>query len=325
VTIERAYRRVLAWFPRRWRDENGEALVATALDAAEAEGRTTPSFGELASFVALAARLRVSAMTFEVPTTVRDRASSISVGTGLTLVLASVAFGGLHLPTAVAANAASATSPTFGPFSSPAVLLYGVWALAFATTIAGLPRFSRSLLLITIPVSGAVTVWSNAAGFASSPSSTLLLLLGMLAAVGATGNPVRGRWARTWLLTAVVATAAGIARSVALLPALDRPRALAQFESRFFSEPSFALWTLVGLSVATVCAVAFRQREWAGAFLLSALPWAAYATFRDDRFGEIITAGAVGLTILIISISPLLRGTAGERDRVMRARFSSRQ
>ncbi|MCI2957178.1 hypothetical protein MN032_05695 [Agromyces atrinae] len=41
--VEARFRAVLRWYPRAWREQNGEVLVATMLDAAEAEGRTAPS------------------------------------------------------------------------------------------------------------------------------------------------------------------------------------------------------------------------------------------------------------------------------------------
>ncbi|NLA10036.1 MAG: hypothetical protein GX871_07530, partial [Microbacteriaceae bacterium] len=46
VTRERAYGRLLRWYPRAWRAEHGPALLGTMLDAAEAEGREHPSGAE---------------------------------------------------------------------------------------------------------------------------------------------------------------------------------------------------------------------------------------------------------------------------------------
>ncbi|WP_405375219.1 MULTISPECIES: hypothetical protein [unclassified Microbacterium] len=44
--IEARYRRLLRWYPRRWRRENGDVLVATALDEAQRTGRSSPTPGE---------------------------------------------------------------------------------------------------------------------------------------------------------------------------------------------------------------------------------------------------------------------------------------
>ena len=44
--LEDRYRRLLRWYPLAWRLQNGEALIGTALDAAEAEGRTRPALAE---------------------------------------------------------------------------------------------------------------------------------------------------------------------------------------------------------------------------------------------------------------------------------------
>ncbi|PYD01274.1 hypothetical protein B4U78_006800 [Microbacterium esteraromaticum] len=46
-TLEARYRRLLQWYPRPWREQNGEVLIGTALDAAEAEGRTRPAAVEI--------------------------------------------------------------------------------------------------------------------------------------------------------------------------------------------------------------------------------------------------------------------------------------
>ncbi|GAA2891970.1 hypothetical protein [Microbacterium esteraromaticum] len=44
--LEDRYRRLLRWYPLAWRLQNGEALIGTALDAAEAEARTRPTVAE---------------------------------------------------------------------------------------------------------------------------------------------------------------------------------------------------------------------------------------------------------------------------------------
>ncbi|MEV7631009.1 hypothetical protein AB0N64_01220 [Microbacterium sp. NPDC089318] len=49
--LENRYRRLLRWYPRPWREQNGEMLIGTALDVAEAEGRTRPSGGEIGAMV----------------------------------------------------------------------------------------------------------------------------------------------------------------------------------------------------------------------------------------------------------------------------------
>lgn len=45
VEVER-FRRLLLWYPRSWREGNGDVLLATMLDEAERAGRTRPSAGE---------------------------------------------------------------------------------------------------------------------------------------------------------------------------------------------------------------------------------------------------------------------------------------
>lgn len=50
-TLEDRYRRLLRWYPRPWRRQNGEALIGTALDAAEAEARTRPTVAEMREMI----------------------------------------------------------------------------------------------------------------------------------------------------------------------------------------------------------------------------------------------------------------------------------
>lgn len=56
---ERRYRRLLRWYPRAWRERNGEVLLAVMLDEAERLGHARPTVGEQCSVIAhgLGARL----------------------------------------------------------------------------------------------------------------------------------------------------------------------------------------------------------------------------------------------------------------------------
>ncbi len=50
-TSERRFQRLLRWYPRSWRDRNGEILLSTLRDMAEQDGRTAPTAGETLSAV----------------------------------------------------------------------------------------------------------------------------------------------------------------------------------------------------------------------------------------------------------------------------------
>lgn len=51
ISLESRYRRLLRWYPTSWRERNGELFIGTALDAAEAEGRTRLSPGEVGAMI----------------------------------------------------------------------------------------------------------------------------------------------------------------------------------------------------------------------------------------------------------------------------------
>jgi hypothetical protein len=44
--LETAYRRLLAWYTPAWRRRNGQAIMGTMLDAADADGRHAPTLAE---------------------------------------------------------------------------------------------------------------------------------------------------------------------------------------------------------------------------------------------------------------------------------------
>lgn len=60
-TTQVRYARMLRWYPKAWREENGAALLATMLDSADAQGRLKPSTGERISSVAHGVGTRLDA------------------------------------------------------------------------------------------------------------------------------------------------------------------------------------------------------------------------------------------------------------------------
>lgn len=79
------YRRLLAWYPQRWRRENGDALMATLLDVAEGEGWNRVRLGDAVDLAVNGISARVSAV---LPAVARDRAAGFAAATGLAWSLA---------------------------------------------------------------------------------------------------------------------------------------------------------------------------------------------------------------------------------------------
>ena len=61
MTDEPRYRKLLRWYPKPWRERNGDALLGVLLDEAERCGRTGPSRGERWSAFAHGVGMRLDA------------------------------------------------------------------------------------------------------------------------------------------------------------------------------------------------------------------------------------------------------------------------
>jgi hypothetical protein len=62
TSLEKKYRAAVRWYPRRWRRANGDALVGTLLDRAEAEGRAHPNHSELRNIRVIGLGKRLAAI-----------------------------------------------------------------------------------------------------------------------------------------------------------------------------------------------------------------------------------------------------------------------
>ncbi|ABW13506.1 hypothetical protein Franean1_4119 [Parafrankia sp. EAN1pec] len=71
--LESTYRQLLRCYPRRWRQDNGDEVVATLLDAADADGRTRPTPGDVADLVVHGLAARCGASLGLVPAAVWHR------------------------------------------------------------------------------------------------------------------------------------------------------------------------------------------------------------------------------------------------------------
>ncbi|WP_438352199.1 hypothetical protein [Microbacterium sp. CJ88] len=184
---ERAFRRLLRWYPRSWRHENGAVLLSTLIDAAEHEQRARPTIAEhRAAFVhGTAARL--------------TRRTAI--------VLAFLALGG-----ATVGGMLSIWAPTSGGGMLPVLLSGIVPALASLALLCVLREHGRLGDGDTLATAAlAVTAFSLNVLTAASWS------LGFDAAD--TGQPVEGL-AAAWLPLFAAAVLTGAAAIALLVDAL---------------------------------------------------------------------------------------------------------
>ena len=207
---ERRFRRLLRWYPHRWRQANGAVLVSTMLDSAERDGRTSPTTAECFAAV------------------VHGTAARIDRRLALVLAASAVAF-------AVLAGVLSMWAPPGASGVLPVLLTCVVPALAATGLVAvlrdrGLVSDGRALVTMAVSV---IALVLNALTYASWS-------LGFDAAdegIAATGL------AALWLPIGLAATVTGATAIALIVESLFRRTALRAL-------PRVLLASLVGLTAA---------------------------------------------------------------------------
>jgi hypothetical protein len=295
ASLERRYRAALDWYPTAWRAENGEAMLGTLLDEAEATGREKPRLGDLANLAIHGLRAQLVRLSLVVPARVRDRVSAITLATGFAFAL--VMFVGAEWAPwdergpwngwIADWRPMGGDVPGFGPFASAAAALYVMWIAAFLLALAGLPRFASATLLFTLPASAVIvdlgTRVETMRFVRLAPEASVLVLLGMLAVIASIGLATRrGQRGHGAIWMTVAAAGALGAVAVHELPHLGNTLAANSgwaFENRLdprwqwasIIDPAYFFAILVGIAVVLL----IRSRyEWALTFGLAAVPWA---------------------------------------------------
>ena len=146
--LEHRYRTGMRWYTAKWRRHNGEALLATLIESAEASGRSRPTAAELRNLRGTGSRQRAfTALPFVLFAIAI--LSALSVGS---LALAHVGGSDLvlfHLPAIPPPRVGEAyVVPTLGPYA--ARWEYAVWSVLFTVSLAlGLLALRRNRRLLT--------------------------------------------------------------------------------------------------------------------------------------------------------------------------------
>lgn len=185
--LEVAYRRLLRFYPRRWRVVHEDAMVAVLLDEAEAEGRRHASLASATDLVGHGVEARLEALLSWIPVPVRERVSIAAVvvgaAVGLVLLVGEVVGARLRPPEEEVVNFGGQFLS--GPFLTTGIGLYLAVMSAALLTVVGRTGVARTLLL------GAVGfgVWMRSPLPWSTPyptpSTRIVLLLVLLAGLGA--------------------------------------------------------------------------------------------------------------------------------------------
>jgi len=324
--MERRYRAALDWYPRRWRDENGEAMLGTLLDEAEATGRDRPRPTDLANLAVHGIAATARQLPDRVPAAIRDRASAIALATGFALALvqflavewAPWAPNGPWNGWAFDWRGVNADVPGFGPFASAGVILYGLWLAAFVLAIVGLARTATVALVATLPVIVVLVANSGHRMVAFRPADIVLVSFAALALLAVLGRPTRrGHKAAgaRWL---------GIAAGIALV--LPSAFAVLAIVGRLGGDPRFELrldpwgsWyqlanpVLFLVAAAGLALVAFARghRDWTLALALTSVPWAIASV------GLVAGGGGIGAIAgwTVLAVAALTLGYLVLRER----------
>lgn len=302
TTLEARYRAALRFYPLSWRIKNEEAVMGTLLDTAEGEGREAPRPFELANLTAHGILQRLRLVPTVVPSSVRDRASTAALAIGAAIALAAT----MQLESYP--NRWDEFFPgeyaTFGPFASPAIVVYAVWGVAFFASVAGFTTVTRWLALATIPLSFIAREVADASEMILRPTWSFLGLLVLLASLVAAGRPTSDRanlrWLLGWFLPAAI---------VFTLPqTLINRGGFAFQEPLWLGRPELISWAPV---IAVVLALVFQfagKPAWAAAIVLLGIPFTAAALLGTRGVSlqvawlALVGAGIALTTVLVLRL-----------------------
>ncbi|HWM33253.1 MAG TPA: hypothetical protein VNR36_03330 [Pseudolysinimonas sp.] len=204
MTLEAAYRRVLRRYPRAWRRANGEVVLGTLLDQADAEGRSVPAPGELRD-LRRAGRAAYADLILSGP--IRDRVAGVSLGAGAGLALVLIT-GQLWAPWN---SQGSPAEPVPDALVWQILIHPGLWLLAALASVLGAVVLCRVLLVASLPAS-AIALLATDVSFLLRPSLFALVMLGVLALLACIG-----RAPRAWVPAGAAITVAAFASWAAFL------------------------------------------------------------------------------------------------------------
>ena len=289
AALERRYRAALDWYPKGWRDENGEAMLGTLLDEAEATGREKPRLGDLLNLALHGIAEGLRRIPARMPSAMRDRVAAISLGTGFAFALvffvagewAPWATNGPWNGWAIDWRPMNQEVPGFGPFASAGVILYGLWFAGFGLALVGFARTASFTLFATLPVSLMLVELSADRMVAMRPSNEMLIMLSFLALFAMVGRPTRrgqkrrgAKWLVVAALSAAIVPAALTAQLVIGRSSASHWEVIARLDpwGGWFEINQPGIFFAVSAAIALL-ALARGDRSWASAFGLSAIPW----------------------------------------------------
>jgi len=270
----RAFERALRWYPAHWRERHGAEVLGVLLDQADAEGRPIPTRSQRLDLAWHGTLERFRSVGAWLPSSVRDRAAAVSLGAGATFAIMMFLLIEWNpmAPEWWEERAFGGELSRFGPFASPAVVLYALWFAAFVLALLGASAAAREAVAATIPLAIVVRMLGDVGEMWLRPSWTTLGILMLLAAVATLGRVGTDRRSAAWAAISAVGMLAFCAIPLALSPG-----ALIFRDPIFLKWPMQGVlsWVVAGAIALAILLKAFGSKAWGGAILLATLPWCA--------------------------------------------------
>ena len=323
-TREARFRRVLRWYPRSWREANGEVLLSTWLDEAEHDGRAAPTTAEALSAVVHGVAARVDRRFAVVASLAGVACAAVAgvlsiwapggvAGWLVPLLLSGVvpALAALSLIAVLRERGWIGDARTLGTMLIAVVafmlntLTYTSWSLGFDAADAGVPATGLAAawlpLFIAAVVAGATAIAVVVEGLfrrASFPRAPRIVLAGLIGVVAA---PVVGYSLMSPAVSAVLVLGVAI---LSLAPRRRPARAAAHGEEspRVTTPPR-------PVDERAHARTASTARHLAGIAVVGSVVGVVYA-LTGSHWSPGAADGTIamgqGITLLLISAVPLL-------------------
>lgn len=295
--VEVEARQLLRWFPSRWRQAHGDALVGTLLDAAEAGDRDELTVVERRDLIASGIRERGVAL---VPDEVRRQAAPIALGVGASLAALQLLVVEWSPWSSRAWEDLSPIPYGFGPFTSAGVVIDALWLAALVFGLLHLRRAVVATLGASVVASivlyfAPLTPWSI-----GRPASTAMAVMALLAVVSSSA-PITARLFRPiTLATAALAAAVLVICTWGSLPRSGWFASSLLFGHNLNAAPvgavilvAVALFSLVGLHRSAQATLLALGPAWSGLLIRS----------HTGDAGWLVVIAVAIVTVLLVALS----------------------
>jgi len=270
--LEASYRRLLRAYPRSWREDRGEELLAVLLEWAP-DHQVRPSAGDALNLVVNGLRARLVGAGRSVPRVLLDRVSLVSLASGAAISL--LCLGAGEIPRQQSPIYRSLL--TIAPMYTLGAVLYVLWLATVVLLVTGVIRNARRAAGVLFAVTGLVSLTSVAARWSimSAPPLSLVAFFAMLAGTSLAAPRIMTRAGRTVLGVATIALTAAVAHTYS--DVFWGNPASGGFDYYRAALPMWvhqSTWEVVPVLLLGGAVASIRRPGWLLAVALSSVPWA---------------------------------------------------